>query len=673
MNAPRYGHWPSTISVDDAIGGSPRLSELRLMGSTPVYLESRPADASRSVLVARLADGETVELTSQLANVRTRVNLYGGGAWCPTVDPSGKPAAVFINSTDGFVCRTGLARTSGRPRPADRLNRRVADAFWADPTTTPDGRYVVAVRERNIGVFAGHDGVVVELVALDTTTGQLSILAGGSDFYSSPRISPDGSHIAWITWSKPDMPWDNTTLWRARLVVVGEMLDIEDPEIVVAGDTHRGTNIGGGIATVDPMWDHENNLWFVSDAAPIRSDEGHSDRWWNLCVNSPSDVRWSGEYEVGRPHWVYGMMRYGITRSGSVIAGITRGGVDELVAFDPGRKGPRRLLKGVTTVESVAVGNDTAWAIVAGPTTNETLVEIALDADGKPLACTSKLGSRNMGGLPKARRSTISVGRHVSFPVQPMEGSDIGTAHGFYMPPTNPEAIAVEGCPPPLIVMIHGGPTSAVEVRFNARNQFWTSRGFAILDVNYRGSVGYGRKYRDSLLGWWGVADVADCVAGAEYLAAEGLVDADRMAIRGSSAGGFTVLRSLANSDVFRAGVSLFGVSDLALMVADTHRFEATYLDALVAPWPAGASVYEERSPMRQLDQISAPMLVFQGAADTVVPMDQSRLLVAGLKDRGIPVEYHEFRNEGHGFKEPATLRTVMETELAFYLRELGL
>ena len=221
--------------------------------------------------------------------------------------------------------------------------------------------------------------------------------------------------------------------------------------------------------------------------------------------------------------------------------------------------------------------------------------------------------------------------------------------------------------------MIHGGPTSAVEVRFNARNQFWTSRGFAILDVNYRGSVGYGRKYRDSLLGWWGVADVADCVAGAEYLAAEGLVDADRMAIRGSSAGGFTVLRSLANSDVFRAGVSLFGVSDLALMVADTHRFEATYLDALVAPWPAGASVYEERSPMRQLDQISAPMLVFQGAADTVVPMDQSRLLVAGLKDRGIPVEYHEFRNEGHGFKEPATLRTVMETELAFYLRELGL
>jgi dipeptidyl aminopeptidase/acylaminoacyl peptidase len=393
--------------------------------------------------------------------------------------------------------------------------------------------------------------------------------------------------------------------------------------------------------------------------------------------NSPSASPWPGAFELGRPHWVFGMARYGLVSAGSpgdtwLVGGITRGGLDRLVALVPGRPEPVPLASGIDQVASLAVGEASVFAVVGGPKLNNAVVRLSRRTLSDAVLGSLQPDEPEVLTADDGVVGAVSVPRPVSFSVAPRRvagGRDpVATAHGLlYLP--NP---AIDRELAPLVVMIHGGPTGVADPQYNPRYQFWTQRGYALLDVNYRGSTGFGRHYRGALNGWWGIADVEDCIAGAQSLVEAGIADPQRLAIRGSSAGGFTVLNTLASSDLFRCGVTLYGVSDPSLLVAETHRFESTYLDSLIAPWPEGAAEYERRSPMARLGSITASVLVFQGEEDRVVPVDQALMLVEGLRARGSHVEYHQFADEAHGFRGPEVQAFVLRRELEFYEQQFA-
>lgn len=695
MDGSRLGVSP-VLDAESVVRSSIRRSEIRSFGDLAAFLEVRPGSAApttdglsatRIVLVGISPSGDLFDITPVELSPRTSVNEYGGGAWWPLLR-AGRWEAVIVDGKTGHLWAVPVE--PGATPTLAACRRMTTDASggpnigWADGCSTPDGEFVVAVRERTLAPFGSGFSSIMELAALHVETGQVSILAAGSDFFSSPRISPSGEEIAWISWDLPDMPWHNTVLWRARLQRTGAVLDVEDPAVVVAGDTDGGRRIDSGIAVLDPHWDAGGALWFVSDAVPA-SD---GDRYWNPYCGSVGGRRWVGEYELGRPHWVFGMARYGVAVGGAaadfagpvLVGGITRDGLDDLVAFGPAAAAPVVLSREINHVGSVTVGSRFVHAIVGGPRMAHAVVRLEIESVLARIAnpsapCTARLLT---AGEPTAP-TQVALASPVTFAVAPRAvrggGAPVDCGHGLVYLPERSAGLAEPDAAGrwPLVVMIHGGPTGAAEAQYNPRYQFWTQRGFALLDVNYRGSVGFGRRYRRALDGWWGIADVDDCIAGAQWLVEEGLVDPNRIAIRGSSAGGLTVLNALASSEVFACGVVLYGVADPALLVAETHRFESTYLDSLIAPWPQGAAEYERRSPMAHLDAIAASVLVFQGEEDRVVPLDQAALLVEGLRSQGTPVEYHQFPDEGHGFRDPSVQAFVLQRELEFYQRVFGL
>jgi dipeptidyl aminopeptidase/acylaminoacyl peptidase len=621
-----YGTWTSPITAEAIAAGQVGLAQPALDRGSAYWLEARPMEAGRTVLVRRTPDGHREDLTPAPFNVRTRVHEYGGGAYA--VRDGIIVAANFADQRLYRIDRGGTTRPL-TPESAGKLR-------YADMELDPARERVLAVREDH---RAGGEPVNT-LLALALSGGdEARILVDGHDFFSSPCLSPDGRRLAWLSWDHPNMPWDGTRLWTAQITGNGSLSDVRE----IAGGERE--------AIVQPAWSPDSQLYFVSD----RSD------WWNLYRVADGSVTavCPMSAEFAGPAWAFGMRWYGFLDAGTILACFSDGGRWHLGTIDVGTGRLHRLGLPYTEFSGLTVEGGRA-ILRAGRTDGPAAIVLLDPASGqKTELCTA-------GDLPAAS-SYLARPEAITFA---SEGEAI--AHAFYYPPTNPDFQAPQGELPPLIVKSHGGPTGSTSSELRLGTQFWTSRGFAVCDVDYGGSTGYGRAYRERLNGRWGEVDVLDCLAAARFLVATRRVDERRLAITGGSAGGYTTLCALTFHDLFRAGASHYGVSDLEALAKETHKFESRYLDRLVGPWPEAAEVYRARSPIHHVDRLSCPIIFFQGLEDRVVPPNQAELMVEALRRKGLPVAYLTFPGEQHGFRKAETIQTVLRAELAFYGRVFG-
>ncbi|WP_353950171.1 prolyl oligopeptidase family serine peptidase [Knoellia sp. S7-12] len=618
-----FGSWSSPVSPSSLTAATRGLDEVRVDGPDTCWLESRPWEGGRVVLVRHVgATGVVEDVVGEGVNVRSRVHEYGGGA---------------------YAVRSGTVVVTTMP---DLQVHDVA-SDGSLRTITPEGKFrygglvlgdgfVLAVREDH----SGEGEPVNTLVRLDLHGDNADggvVLWEGSDFVGRPALSPDGSQLAVVTWDHPNMPWDTTTLRRASL-------DAEQPLewLVVEGRTD--------VSVGQPQFDASGSLWFVSDESG----------WWNLKRDSGSGAVpvHSTAADFMQPQWVLGVSDFALLSDGRVLVHWWADGVGRLGVLDPpsGEISDVELegvqfdqLQAVDGEVVVRVGTLTALpSVVRGPVTGPfTTLRRSRDEGLDPAYASAA----------QARTWTNTGGDEV---------------HGVFLPPTHPETSGPDGELPPLLVFVHGGPTSRTEAGLQLARAFWTTRGFAVLDVNYSGSTGHGRAYRDRLLGQWGVIDIDDVVTGARSLAEAGLVDGERLAIRGGSAGGYTVLRALTTSDAFAAGTSYFGVADLEALAADTHKFESRYLDRVVGPYPQARDLYVERSPIHHVDSVQGAVLLLQGGIDEVVPQAQAESMAAGMRAAGEEVELVIYPDEGHGFRAASAIEDSVTRELAFYGRVLG-
>ncbi|MCW0215533.1 MAG: S9 family peptidase [Pseudonocardia sp.] len=633
MTITPYGAWPTPITSELVLSSAVRLSGVQVDGDAVVWAEGRPSEGGRTQLVRREADGTVTDLLPEGFDARTGVHEYGGGAW-----KVHDGVVWFSNWQDQRLYRLA---PGGAPEPLTPEPEVTRGDRYADVDLAPDGSYLVAIRERHPMGGTGAVDVRNEIVRLSPTgPSEPEVLVTGPDFVSSPRISPDGVRLVWVSWNHPSMPWDDTVL-TGRNLVTGD-------EAVVAG--------GPGESVSEPRWAPDGALYFLSDRTG----------WWNLYRWLPGSdivpvVRIDAE--IGEPAWVLGGSRYAILDGGEIVFARWQGGYDGLAVHHP--DGTRADLDvPFSAVASVRAGGSGDVVVVAGTPAEEPGVHrVALDGTVGTLRAPRELG---------LDAGYLSVPEAVSFPSVDGEGAP-RTAHALFYPPANPAHSGPDGELPPLLVVIHGGPTASAVPVLSVNVQYWTSRGFGVVDVNYGGSTGFGREYRELLKGAWGIVDVADCLAAARWLGERGRVDPARLAIRGGSAGGYTTLAALAREDTpFAAGADHFGVADLEALAADTHKFESRYLDGLVGPYPASRDVYVERSPIHHVERFGTPLIVLQGSEDAIVPPNQSELIVDALRARKVPVAYLLFEGEQHGFRRAENIRRALEAELSFYSQVFG-
>jgi dipeptidyl aminopeptidase/acylaminoacyl peptidase len=630
MRTAPYGAWTSPLGAAQVAAASLRFGDLVTTGAAAYWVESRPDEGGRAVLV-RWAPGDAPEdVLPAPWSVRTRAHEYGGGALAASAD-----VVCFVHDADQRLYRLD-ARLD-----ADATPRPLTPAGpwrWADASIDRARGRLVAVRETIADEHGARGTRVLAAVSLAGDAEPVPLVAG-DDFYASPRLSPDGMRLAWLAWSHPRMPWDGTELWVASLDAAGALGE----RVRVAG--------GPTESVFQPEWSPDGVLHFVSD----RSGWWNLHRWRDGVVEPlcPMDA------EFGVPQWAFGLHLYAFAPDGAIVCAVGRDGTWRLGRVPPGG-GPLLVLDAPwTDIAAVRITGRTLVLRAGAPALAPAIV--ARDLGGDEARVLRRAGA----DLDPAR---VATPRAVTFPS--VGGRDV---HALYYAPRNPDFVAPAGTRPPLLVRCHGGPTAAASSALDAALQFWTSRGFAVLDVNYGGSTGYGRAYRERLAGQWGVVDVEDCVAAARHAVAAGWADPERLAIRGSSAGGFTVLCALAFHDVFRAGVSWYGIGDLEALQEDTHDFEAHYTDSLVAPWPEGRALYRARSPVHAADRIQVPVLFLQGLEDRVVPPAQAETMVAALRARGRPCAHVVFPGEGHGFRRAETIRRALEAEWSFYAQVFGL
>jgi dipeptidyl aminopeptidase/acylaminoacyl peptidase len=630
-----YGSWPTPITSELVVRAAAGLGGIAVDGETVTWSEQRPEEGGRTQIVQRVGDGPPVDLLPEGFNARTAVHEYGGGAWWVR----GR-TLWFVNWADQRLYRlTGGAM----PEPVTPEPKVARGDRWADGDVDLSGRWIAVVREHHTAA----DAVVNEVVMLDAIGGlDPWPVATGPDFVSDPRFSPDGTRICWLQWNHPDMPWDGTELCVAD-VKSGYLGPRVGPGAVVAGRPHRAPGgTGEGESVFEPRWHPDGSLWFVSDRTG----------WWNLYRWTPKrgiEPRVLIDAEIGVPQWSFGQSRYAFVDDGRVVFAYQRDGLDHLA---------------LGSADGSVVDLDLPYTSIASvQATGDQVVFIGAAATAEPAVVRLRVGSGQTDVLRPPRDlgldpAWFSVPEAISFP-----SSGGRTAHALFYPPTNPDAAAPATELPPLLVLIHGGPTSAARPILQLGTQYWTSRGFAVVDVNYGGSTGYGREYRRQLDDSWGVVDLDDCVAAAEWLVAQGRVDPARLCIRGGSAGGYTTLAALAFRDTFAAGASYYGVADLEALATDTHKFESRYLDGLVGPYPERRDVYVERSPIHHVEGFDRPLIVLQGLEDEVVPPNQAEMIVGALRAKGVPVAYVTFEGEQHGFRQAANIRRALDSELSFY------
>jgi dipeptidyl aminopeptidase/acylaminoacyl peptidase len=627
-----YGTWRSPISAARIASGSVSLAGPRYgPGGDVIWLEGRPQEGGRYVPVRRDGEGRCTDLTPEGFNVRNRVHEYGGGAWTLVGE-----SLICSSYEDQRLHRVDLHPDGPRAPVAITAEPETPAAVrFADADPAPDTGAIVCVRESH-----GEGEAVNEIVWIDLTGNaggtEPVVIATGNDFYAAPRISPDGSRIAWFEWSHPRMPWDGTELWVAELAPGGE----------VAG----ARRVAGGPSESiwQPGWSPSGELHWVSDESG----------WWNLYSEGAGALA-PDEAEFGYPHWVFGGSTYAFTGEGEIVCLRVDRADERLCLLRDGRAEPFDLPYTSYGFPSIAVRGRRALFAAAGPSEDRAVIELDLDT-GEP-----RVLHRSSEEAPAPGH--VSVPRAIEFATEPDR-----TAHAFFYPPANADFEAPEGELPPLIVQSHGGPSAHVTAQLDPEILFWTSRGFGVVDVNYGGSTGFGRAYRERLRETWGVTDTADCLAAARHLAAEGAVDGERLAIHGGSAGGYTTLCALVFGSGFAAGASYYGVADAETLARDTHKFESRYLDGLIGPYPEAADLYRERSPIHYVERLRSPVIVFQGLEDEVVPPDQAEQIVAALDANGVPHAYLPFEGEQHGFRQASTIIRCLEAELYFYGRIMG-
>ncbi len=625
-----YGSWRSPISADLLVGQTVGLSEIALDGDDVYWLEARPYEAGRSVIVRRMPDGQVSDVTPPGFNARTRVHEYGGGAYAVHGG-----IVYFSNFGDQRLYRQVVG---GVPEPLTPESPAQALRYADGVVDTHRGR-LICVREDHTHA----DEPVNTIVAVDLGGASLrdggKVLVAGNDFYAAPRLSADGTKLAWLTWNHPNMPWDGTELWVATLLPDGMPAERQR----VAGGPRE--------SIFQPEWSPDGDLSFISDRSG----------WWNL-------YRWRGgrverltqrEAEFGAPQWVFGLSTYAFESAGRLICRYVERGEARLASLETATARLEPLAAPFTSIGSVRAAAGRVFFIGGSPQQAPAVVRLDLAT----------------GAIEVLRRSStveidpgyLSIPETIEFPT---EGGH--TAFAFYYRPKNRDVIGPPGEQPPLLVHSHGGPTSASTSTLNLQTQFWTSRGFAVVDVNYGGSTGYGRAYRERLRGQWGIVDLDDCVNAARYLVARGEVDPRRLAIAGGSAGGYTTLCALTFRDLFSAGASYYGVSDLEALAKDTHKFESRYLDGLIGPYPERRDLYVARSPIHFVERLSCPVIFFQGLDDPIVPPDQAERMVRALRAKGLPVAYLAFEGERHGFRKAEHIKRAIEAELSFYGRVFG-
>ena len=621
-----YGSWKSPITSDLIVSEVVGLSQPRIDGDDIYWIEMRPSECGRQVIVRQTSDGKRVDINPPDFNTRTRVHEYGGGDY---VVHNG--AVYFSNFTDQQIYRQ---RGDTKPErvttecPDDRV--RYADAI------------VDAARDRLIAVREDHrpsdqqaDNSIVAISIKDGTT---TVIASGDDFYSSPRLSPDGSRLAWLTWNHPNMPWDGCELWCGDFATDGLVVNQE----LIAGGLRE--------SIFQPEWSPDGVLHFVSDRTG----------WWNIYRAGESiECLCEMRAEFGAPQWVFGLSTYAFESADRIVCALVEKGIWSLGTIDTRTRNFHRIETPFTEISFVRASHNRALFRAGSP--RESLAIVQLDLN------TGKTTRVQQASKIEIDPGYISAPTPIEFPTE--NGL---TAHGFYYPPENRDFVGPAGERPLLLVKSHGGPTSATIAVLMLTLQYWTSRGVAILDVNYGGSTGYGRAYRDRLNGKWGIVDVDDCVNGAKFLAQRGDVDANRSMIDGGSAGGYTTLCALTFRDYFKAGASYFGVSDLEALELDTHKFESKYSDGLVGPYPDRRDLYVERSPIHFTDKLSCPVIFFQGLEDKVVPPNQAEMMVNALRQKGLPVAYVPFAGEQHGFRRAENIKRSLDGEMYFYSRVFG-
>ena len=629
-----YGTWVSPLSAADVAAGGTRLSSVSLDGDDIYWLEGRPHEGGRNALVRRAPDGSIADVTPPEINVRSRAHEYGGGAYLAV---HGTLYCANFSDQRVYEIRGDDVRPVTAPGP------------WCYADFESDARRgrLICVREDHTQERQEPVNALVSLAidAADAGRGRRAhdageVLVSGADFYSTPRLSPGGSKLAWLSWNHPSMPWDGTELWVA--------------DVGADGAVRRPQRVAGGTdeSIYQPGWSPDGALYYVSDR----------DGWWRIYEGTveaadPPVTRHPSvaTAECGRPQWVFGTSSWACAGPSRLIVSYARTGRWHLAEINVRSGDVTDLATHLQPSEWVVANSSFAILVAGGAAQPDAVVRVDL--------ASGAIESLRVASSAPFDAGDIATAEPVEFPT-----SGGQTSHAFFYPPRNKDYAAPPGEAPPLVVMSHGGPTSAARPTLNLEIQYWTSRGFAVADVNYGGSSGFGRAYRQRLCGAWGEVDVADVVHAAQCLAAQGRADGNRAVIRGGSAGGYTTLAALTwHPGVFKAGASYYGVSDLEALALDTHKFESRYLHTLVGPYPEAKETYRARSPVHAVDKLACPIILFQGLEDRVVPPAQSRMMADAVREKGLPVAYLTFEGEQHGFRQAATIIRSLEAELYFY------
>ncbi|MGF1589274.1 MAG: S9 family peptidase [Pleurocapsa sp.] len=619
-----FGSWKSPITSNLIVAKTIGINNIAVDREEIYWVENRPQEQGRNVIVGYLNQREQ-DITPAAFSVRSKIHEYGGGAFAIEQN-----TIYFSNYQDGRIYQQVIGK---QPNPlTNKLHQRYGDII------------VDQARNRLICVCEDHQADAEaknSIVTINISTGRIQNLIAGSDFYSSPRLSPDGQQLAWLSWNHPHMPWDSTYLWLAKFDANGLLFE---PQIVAGGKTE---------SICEPKWGSDGTLYFCSDRT----------NWWNIYRRNRDgqvEILHEKAAEFAYPHWVFGLSTYALVGNDRLVCAYSADGCWHLGIIDLKTKQFQEIKTRFTNLGNLQ-GSDSGFVVFIGGSPTEATAVIKLNLDTQTQQVLKRTGDL------KIEPGYLSLPEAIAFPT-----TDDLTAYAWYYPPQNQDYIAPPGELPPLMVKSHGGPTAAALVDLNLRIQYWTSRGFGYLDVNYGGSIGYGRKYRQRLDGQWGIVDVDDCVNAAKYLVDQRRVDGDRLVITGSSAGGYTTLAALTFRDIFKAGASYYGISDLEILARDTHKFESRYFDSLVGKYPEERAIYQQRSPIYFTELLDCPVIFFQGLKDKVVPPNQAEMMFQAIKQKGLPVAYISFEEEAHGFRIADNIKKALDSEFYFYARIFG-
>jgi dipeptidyl aminopeptidase/acylaminoacyl peptidase len=611
-----FGTWPSSLSAEKVASAAPKINHIQSCNDLVTWVESRPNEGGRNVIIGRSKNGLIKDLIPAPYSHYSRVHEYGGMAYALSEN-----SIYFVNASDQriyqqqFGTTTPVAITESGPRFADLIidsvnHRLIAVCEQHNETTEPEN-YLVG-----ISLVAGNK--------------QITPLARGADFYAYPRISPSGKSLCWIEWNHPNMPWDSTQLWQADI----HNHCLENKRLIAGGD--------GLEAIFQPQWSPDNRLYYVSDR----------NNWWNI-YSADHGVIVDMAAEFATPLWQFGMSTYDFIDANTIGCLWTQQGVWYCGFVDIAKCTLQPVASTYKSMQAACCDSGGLYMVAGAPDIADQVVTVSQPGMIEAIYSPSNL---NIATEDLAKPESIS------FPT-----ANNTSVQAFFYPPTNSQYRGEDNQLPPVIAICHGGPTGATDCSLNLKIQYWTSRGFAVVDINYRGSTGFGRDYRDALNGAWGLADIEDTQYAIKFLTTQQKVDPQRCIIRGSSAGGYTVLSALTFTDTFKAGASLYGIGNLETLASDTHKFESRYLDKLVGPYPEQQTIYRQRSPINHINQLNCPVIFLQGLEDKVVPPNQAELMVNSLKKKGIPVVYVKFPDEGHGFRKAENIIRAMQAELDFY------